>query len=195
MRFATFLNEDLRDENHDDKTPVVIAPGRFNPPHLGHKLVIDNLIEMGHELNAEPVVIIVDSGKRDERNPLDGDIRKAYLSKMFPKVRYEIAHNPYDAVERLATEHNMVPVGGVTGADRADNYKKMIGRIFGESVHNAYTARVLQRNTDSDNDVAGVSATKVRQAAANNDVNKVRAMTGLDHDDAIKMINMIRGAA
>ena len=41
--------------------PVVIAPGRFNPPHLGHKLVIDTLVKLGQQTNAKPIVIIVDS--------------------------------------------------------------------------------------------------------------------------------------
>lgn len=195
MKFSSFLTEQ---EHFDpsawkDMTPVVISPGRFNPPHLGHKLMIDELIQLGKELNAEPVVIIVDSGKRDEKNPLSGDIRKQYLSKMFPRVRFEIAHNPYDAVERLGKEHNQVPVGGVTGSDRGGSYKKMIGRIYGSEAEQNYHSHILERDPDASDDVAGVSASKVRQAASDNNINKVRAMTGLGQDDAIKLTNAIRG--
>ena len=195
MKFLDFLNEDINVGDWKNMNRAVIAPGRFNPPHLGHKLVIDTLIKLGKELKAEPVVIIVDSGKYDNRNPLTGDVRKEYLSKMFPNTRFIIAHNPYDAVEKLGQEHNLAPVGGVTGSDRAENYRKMVGRIYGEDLQNSYKAEVLSRDPDSDIDVAGISASKVRQAAAENDVTRVRAMTGLGHDDAMEMVNMMRDAA
>lgn len=192
MKFADFLTEsnttDWREMQH-----AVIAPGRFNPPHLGHKLLLDTLSKLGESLNATPVVIIVDAGKYDSRNPLTGETRKTYLSKMFPKMRYMIAHNPYEAVERLGSEFGMVPVGGVTGSDRADNYKKMVGRVYDEDLAKQYHAEILHRDPDSHEDVAGISATKVRQAAAEGSVSKVRAMTGLGMDDAKEMIRLMKG--
>lgn len=197
MKFAEFVNSQkiLAESEQADGTRVVISPGRFNPPHLGHKLLIDKLVELGEQLNAEPVVIVVDSGKRDVKNPLSGDIRKEYLSKMFPNIRITIAHNPYDAVEQLLTQHNAVPVGGVTGADRADSYKKMVGRIYGSDVSNKYESKVLNRDPDSEGHVEGISASKVREAALNNDIVRVRTMTGLNYNDANKMIEQIQGVS
>lgn len=170
--------------------PVVISPGRFNPPHLGHKLMVTTLKKLAKKHNAEPVVIVVDSGKRDEKNPLSGDIRKGYLQKMFPQVTIVVAKNPYDAVEMMGKE-GFVPVGGVTGSDRADSYKKMVGRIFGDDVAGKYEADILQRDPDAD-DVKGISASKVRAAAAAGDEGKVRAMTGLGHDEAVKLIKTMK---
>jgi nicotinamide mononucleotide adenylyltransferase len=197
MKFAEYVKSQKRlDETaQSEGTRVVISPGRFNPPHLGHKLLIDTLKKLGRDLNATPVVIVVDSGKRDARNPLSGDIRKKYLSKMFPDVQLVTAHNPYDAVEQLHTAHNMIPVGGVTGSDRADSYKKMVGRIFGKDAEQQYHSEVLHRDPDAEGNVAGVSASKVREAALNNDVVKVRAMTGLNYDDATQLIEMIRSVS
>ncbi len=57
---------------------IVIAPGRFNPPHLGHKLMIDKLVELGKKLDAEPVVLIIDSGKYGPKNPLPGKVRQEF---------------------------------------------------------------------------------------------------------------------
>ncbi len=192
MKFTDFLAEDANTGDWKDMNRVVIAPGRFNPPHLGHKLVIDTLIKLGEGLKATPIVIIVDSGKYDKRNPLTGEVREQYLSKMFPNTRFVIAHNPYDAVSKLG-EENLVPVGGVAGSDRAGSYKSMVGRIYGEEVEEHYQSKVLSRDPDSDNDVAGISASKVRDAAQANSVAKVRAMTGLGRKDATALISQMRG--
>lgn len=172
--------------------PVVIAPGRFNPPTRGHQLMIKELIALGQQLNAKPVIIVVDSGKRDERNPLSGTDRAAAIEKMFPAIDIHIAKNPYAAVFDLHDQHNLVPVGGVTGADRADSYKGMIGRIFGPEEMERYEAKILHRDPDAVDDVAGVSGTKARNAAAEGDEGSFRAMTGLEHKDAIELMAKIR---
>lgn len=191
MKFKHFLQEETNFSPEDLKKmkPVVISPGRFNPPHLGHKLVVSNLVKLGKKLNATPVVIIVDSGKRDEKNPLSGAIRKEYLSKMFPGLRIEIAKNPYEAVAVMG-EEGRVPVGGITGSDRADSYKKMVGRIFGPEVEGKYTASILHRDPDAD-DVKGISASRVRAAAKAKDVAKVRAMTGLNHQEGTNLTKLL----
>ncbi len=186
----TEAEKEVLDTTNDQ--PVVIAPGRFNPPTRGHHLMIRELVELGQRLNAKPVVIVVDSGKYNERNPLTGEVRKQVLQKMFPGIDIHIAKNPYEAVYDLHDKHQEVPVGGVTGADRADSYKKMIGRIFGSAEEEQYQAKVLHRDPDSDNDVAGVSGTKAREAASRNDEGSFRAMTGLDHDDAVALMAQIR---
>lgn len=172
-------------------SPVVISPGRFNPPHIGHKLMIDSLVKLGKQLKAKPVVIIVDSGKYDARNPLPGDIRQKYLQKMFPQIQFVIAKNPFLAVTDMI-ERKELPVGGVTGADRADSYKKMIGRIFGPEIEQQYQAHILHRDPDSGDDVAGASATKAREAAANDDEGAFRALTGLGHEDAMELMHLVK---
>lgn len=181
-------------EDVEDFSKIVIAPGRFNPPHRGHKVMIDNLVELGKELNAEPVVLIIDSGKRGEKNPLSGEIRKKYLQKMFPRVRFEIFKNPYEAVFTLADQNKELPVGGVAGADRGNAYKQMVGRIFGDDVKQKYVSKVLYRDPDATDDVAGASATKARNAAKEGDVVKFRALTGLSEPEAKKLMNeLVKG--
>jgi FAD synthase len=192
MGFKQFISEEaaFSPEDIKDMKPVVISPGRFNPPHKGHALMIDKLVKLGKKHSATPVVIIVDSGKRDAKNPLDGDIRKKYLHDMFPQVHIVIAKNPYDAVEQMGKE-KMVPIGGVTGSDRAKSYKSMVGRIFGDEVADRYEAEVLTRDPDAD-DVKGISATKVRDAAAAGDAAKVSAYTGLSAEEAAKLIKKMQ---
>lgn len=195
LKFKAYANineatKEKLDTSNDQ--PVVIAPGRFNPPTRGHQLMIRELIALGQKLNAKPVVIVVDSGKYDERNPLTGEVRKEYILKMFPGVTIHVAKNPYEAVFDLHDKHGEVPVGGVTGADRAKNYKNMIGRIFGPKEEEQYEAVILNRDPDAVDDVAGVSGTKAREAAVANDEGAFRAMTGLGHEDAMQLMSQIR---
>lgn len=194
LKFKTFTITEAEKEKLDTSNdrPVVIAPGRFNPPTRGHNLMIKELIALGQHLKAKPVIIVVDSGKRDERNPLSGEVRKQYLQKMFPAIDIHIAKNPYEAVYDLHANYGEVPIGGVTGADRADNYKGMIGRIFGPEEMERYVAKVLHRDPDSSDVVAGASGTKAREAAASHDEGAFRAMTGLKHEDAIELMKLLR---
>ncbi len=169
--------------------PIVIAPGRWNPPHRGHNLVVKKLIALGEKLNAEPVIIVVDSGKYNEKNPLDGKTRTKYLAEMFPCMDMVVAHNPYDAVMLLKGK-GMVPVGGVSGSDRNDTYRGMVNRVFQKEMD--YAAEVLSRDPDSD-DVTGVSGTKVRQAVLEGDFPRFKSMVGLeDRATAVELYEDLR---
>jgi len=191
-KLSEFIAESDKIKDYLEHKPIVIAPGRFNPPHRGHKLVIDKLVELGEKLEAQPVVLVIDSGKYGPKNPLTGSVRKAYLEKMFPEMRFEVYKNPYEAVEQLSETEKLIPVGGVAGADRGNNYKGMVGRIFGEQIMNEYHSEVLYRDPDADSsDIRGISATKAREAAMEGDVAAFRAMTGLEDDDSRNLIKLL----
>ena len=191
-RISEFLAEDDKFKDMSQHSPIVIAPGRFNPPHRGHKLIIDKLVALGEKLGAQPVVLIIDSGKYGPKNPLSGDVRKEYLQKMFPEMRFEVFQNPYDAVVDLAEKEQLIPVGGVAGADRGENYRGMVGRIFGENAKKNYLSEVLYRNPDSDSeDIKGISATKARKAALEGDVAAFRAMTGFGDDESRTLMKLL----
>lgn len=193
FRLKEFISEskivDVDNINNFEK--VVIGVGRFQPPHRGHMLMIDNLIKLGEQMNADPVIIVVDSGKYDVRNPLPGSVRQKYLQKVYPTIQIITAKNPYLAVTEMA-ERGQFPVGGITGVDRADSYKRMVGRIFGPVIEEQFNAQILQRDPDSNEDVAGVSATKVREAAMNKDEGAFRALTGFEHEDAMELMELVR---
>lgn len=190
MQFSTFIAEEFKNTSH--LKPAVIAPGRFNPPHRGHKLVIDKLVALGEKLNAQPVVLIIDSGKYGPKNPLSGEVRKKYLQKMFPEMRFDVFKNAFEAVVQLAEKHQLIPVGGVAGQDRGDAYKRMVGAIFGDVAKKEYLSEVLHRDPDSDNkDVKGISATRAREAAMEGDIVAFRAMTGFSDDEARSLMKLL----
>ena len=189
---SQFLTEADEIKDFTEHKPIVIAPGRFNPPHRGHKLIIDKLVTLGERLGAQPVVLIIDSGKYGPKNPLSGEVRKAYLQKMFPEMRFEVFKNPYEAVAELSEKEKLIPVGGVAGEDRGNNYKGMVGRIFGEQIMNEYQSEVLHRDPDAEvEDIKGISGTKARWAALEGDVPAFRAMTGLNDKDARELMKLL----
>lgn len=190
--FKQFLDEqDEQPLNYDNFDPIVIAPGRFNPPHRGHNLLIDTLKKLAEKYNAEPYVFVIDSGKYGEKNPLDGETRKKYLQMMYPDMNFMVFPNAFEAVATMASDYQKVPVGGVSGSDRADSYKKIVGRIFDEQAKEHYDAEVLQRDPDA-SDIAGISATKVRQAAADGDVAKFKSMIDLPDEQTEQLYRKVR---
>ena len=187
-----FIKEADEIKDFTEHKPIVIAPGRFNPPHRGHKLVIDKLVALGERLGAQPIVLVIDSGKYGPKNPLTGDVRRTYLEKMFPEMRFEVYKNPYEAVDHLSETEKLIPIGGVAGEDRGNNYKGMVGRIFGEQIMNEYQSEVLHRDPDAEiSDIKGISGTKAREAALEGDVPAFRAMTGLDDRDSRDLMKLL----
>ncbi len=191
-KISEFLLENNKFKDISKFAPVVIAPGRFNPPHRGHKLIIDKLVALSEKLDAQPVVLIIDSGKYGPKNPLSGEVRKEYLQKMFPEIRFEVFKNAFEAIVQLAEKNQLIPIGGVAGHDRGNAYKGMIGQIFGDDVKKRYLSEVLYRDPDSDStDVKGISATKARQAAMEGNVVAFRAMTGFADEEARTLMRLL----
>lgn len=187
-----FLLENDKFRDASRYAPIVIAPGRFNPPHRGHKLIIDKLVALSEKLDAQPVVLIIDSGKYGPKNPLSGEVRKEYLQKMFPEIRFEVFKNAFEAVIELAQKDRLVPIGGVAGRDRGNAYKGMISQIFGDDIGKRYLSEVIHRDPDSDSaDIKGISATRARQAATEGDVAAFKAMTGFADEEAKALMKLL----
>jgi FAD synthase len=169
--------------------PVVFAIGKFNPPHVGHHQVIQQLVSLSSRLNAKPVVFVIDTGKRSPNSPLDGNRRIYYLQQLFPNVSFEIASNAYNAIISLI-EHKLLPVGEITGSDRS--YRKDIARIFGDPVaeEDQYITNPILRDEDM-NGVMGASSSKMRTAITNNDIRSFMELTGLPYATAEHLMNEV----
>jgi nicotinamide mononucleotide adenylyltransferase len=64
--------------------------GRFQPPHNGHKKIIDSM--------KNPIVVIVKgakSGMNAERNPLEEDYQKKLMEMIFPGLEISISPNGF----------------------------------------------------------------------------------------------------
>jgi len=64
---------------------VVFTYGRFNPPHLGHKMMIEEVINKAKKMNKIPVVIVSHSyGNRT--NPLSVTDKTQIFEEVVPRI-------------------------------------------------------------------------------------------------------------
>ena len=93
--------------NNDVKKRIVVAFGRYQPPHCGHKTIFDDMISMINDPNN-----IADEGyiyvmgfppQPNERNPLGPNEKLKYLNKMLPntQIKFIIGNS---VGERLSPE-------------------------------------------------------------------------------------------
>jgi nicotinic acid mononucleotide adenylyltransferase len=66
---------------------VVFTYGRFNPPHKGHKLMIDEMIKKAQNTQKKPTVIVSHS-VGNLKNPLPVANKLRILRGWFPNVTY-----------------------------------------------------------------------------------------------------------
>lgn len=154
---------------------VMFTFGRFNPPTVGHKAMIHNLIAMAEAAGADAYVF--PSKTQDaEKNPLMAGEKVHILKAMFPDPEVvRIIHpeakgttNIGAAVRALRAAGYSDPITMVVGSDRVPDFAGKFGGV--EVVSGGV------RDMDSD-ELAGletVSASKVRAGALAGNTNTFR---------------------
>jgi glycerol-3-phosphate cytidylyltransferase-like family protein len=66
---------------------VVFTYGRFNPPHLGHKMMIEDIVRKARNTNKKPVVIVSHS-TGTMKNPLSVANKLRIMRGWFPGVTF-----------------------------------------------------------------------------------------------------------
>jgi cytidyltransferase-like protein len=64
---------------------VVFTYGRFNPPHKGHRIMIEQVIETARKTNKTPIVVVSHS-VGNAKNPLPVENKMRILRRWFPNV-------------------------------------------------------------------------------------------------------------
>ena len=99
---------------------VVFTYGRFNPPHLGHKMMIEEVINKAKKMNKIPVVIVSHSyGNRTNPLPVSDKIR--ILKRWFPELTV------------LSSSKNL------SLAKLSENFDKKSVMVVGENRKNAFS--------------------------------------------------------
>ena len=175
---------------------VTIVFGRFNPPTVGHQKLLSSAasISGGSELKIYP------SRTQDpKKNPLDPSTKVEYMKKMFPKYKDNIINDDkmksiFDVLQS-ADEDGYKEVTIVVGADRLAEFKNLANKYNGE-LYNFDLINVVsagERDADSAG-VEGMSASKMRKAAADNDFDTFRSgiPKALDDKEAKQLFNTLR---
>lgn len=103
---------------------VELFLGRLQPPHNGHKKIIDGM--------KNPIVVIVKgakSGQDAERNPLDEEYQKKLMEMIFPGLEISISPNGFlpgilGYFRKQGKEVNKI----YAGADRIAGYQNAIDK-------------------------------------------------------------------
>jgi len=152
---------------------VVVVFGRFNPPTIGHQKLLDKAAKeankRGYELRVYP------SRSQDKKkNPLTPDMKISYMRQMFPDYADNIIDDKKSKtifnVLTGANEEGHTNMIIMVGADRLGEFQGLSHKYNGE-LYNYDQLEVVSagdRDPDSD-DVTGMSASKLRLAAAEGD--------------------------
>ena len=164
----------------EEKSSVgYFAFGRFNPPTTGHEKLITKVASLAR---GNDYRIFASQSVDAKKNPLEYKTKVKFMRKVFPKYARNIVmdnsvKNFLDATMYMYKQgyKNLVMVAG---DDRVQEFQKLLTKYNGvDSRHGKYefdSIKVVsagERDPDAD-DVTGMSASKQRANAQNNDFAK-----------------------
>lgn len=167
---------------------VVFTFGRMNPPTRGHELLVSKVVETARHFSADHVVYLSQT-QRPTTDPLDWNLKRRICETAFRGVNISkdiTIRNPFIAFERLKDVYSDVKM--VVGSDQKEEFYE---RFSPYAEHWDVGFEVIsagQRIVESE-DVAGISATKMRQYAKEN--NKEAFYNGLPSTLTERMKRMV----
>jgi predicted kinase len=154
---------------------AVFTFGRFNPPTVGHAKLIEKL-KNSTSGGFEPLVFMSHS-QDSKKNPLDYKTKWNFMNKFFGK-KVGIVNTKARQVFEIATalqDQGYSKVRMVVGSDRIKEFEMLLNKYNGVKGKHGYykfdSINIIsagERDPDSD-DVSGMSASKMRQAASDGD--------------------------
>jgi hypothetical protein len=182
------------------KGTLTIAFGRFNPPTIGHQQLMD-VAAQSAQADGGDYLIFPSRSQDKKKNPLDADTKVSYMRRMFPAHSERIVNdaNSKTIFDVLKKAHNdgYTNVRIVGGSDRVKEFDKLANSYNGQlyAFDNVETVSAGDRDPDAKG-VEGMSASRMRLAAAEGDFRKFRE--GLPPDmkrkDAQELFDTVRSS-
>ena len=112
---------------------IVFAWGRFNPPTVGHKVVMDRVAKEAKSRGAE-YAIFASKSTDPKKNPLTFKSKVKFLKQSFPEHSRNINSSPklktvIDVMKSLDKRYDEVSL--VVGSDRAMEFNKLLAHYNG----------------------------------------------------------------
>ena len=159
------------DESKTDKGDITVVFGRFNPPTIGHQKLLDK----AKKAAGKGALRIYPSRSQDaKKNPLDTDTKYDVMQKMFPSHADSMVNDPnsktiFDVLKK-AYGDGYSNVNIVVGGDRVKEFDKLATEYNGKLYNFNSVKTISAGNRDADAEgIEGMSASKMRKAAAEND--------------------------
>ncbi len=160
----------------EDLGPLTVTFGRFNPPTIGHK----KLLDAAKKAAGKGSLKIYPSRSVDpKKNPLDPDEKVDVMRQSFPDYAENIVNDPnsktiFDVLKQAYSDgHSSVKI--VVGGDRVQEFTKLSSEYNGKLYDFSDVATVSAGDRDPDAEgTEGMSASKMRKAALDNDFETYR---------------------
>ena len=175
-KFLEKIEEQTKTHN-----PVVMAFGRMNPPTVGHEKLVNKVKEIAADHHA-PHHVILSHSVNAKKDPLDSQTKLKHARRFFPNTNIETSSKEHPTflhhaarLHQAGHDHLIM----VAGSDRVDEYKKKLHQYNGTGEGKLYNFKKIevksagQRDPDSEG-VEGMSASKMREHAKNNDLNSFK---------------------
>jgi len=167
---------------------AVITFGRMNPPTVGHEKLVNKIISVAIDEKGTPLVYL--SKTQDaKKNPLTYDQKLKYGQSLFGR-KYVVKSNARTIIEvakELQKSYSRLVV--VVGSDRIGEFNTLLQKYNGKD----YTFDSIEvvsagdRDPDMD-DVSGMSASKMRAYAADNDYASFKKGVPTRNENLIKSL-------
>ena len=155
------------------KKHVAFAFGRFNPPTVGHKKLIDTVVDAS---DGGDFYIFTSQSQDPDKNPLDYQTKVNFLKKLFPDIQDKIVYdvsikNVLQAADKLKAS-GYTAATFVCGSDRVPEFTKLLNAWNGmDKTPRFGVLNIISSGEREDGveGVGGVSASMAREFVKNND--------------------------
>ena len=183
------------DEALDKNNTLVFAFGRFNPPTIGHAKLMSKVITEARSKRANHIVFA--SASTDKRsNPLDVDTKVKFMKKMFPKNNIKAAGGTQRTFIEVLKSYDKLygNIIMIAGSDRTSEFQRLANTYNGRDYNYKSIKLVSSGVRDPDAEgVTGISASKMREMAKNNDYNSFKkGVTNLTDSDTRSLFSAVK---
>ena len=195
----------FRKFTEDAMNEIIVSFGRFNPPTIGHQENIESIAAMA---NGKTFKIYASQSEDPKKNPLGYEEKIKFMRKMFPAYGRNIildrnVKNIFD-VATSAYDEGYTRFTVAVGSDRVNEFKALLQKYNDvKGAHGYYKfpdgVNVVSTGTrDPDIDdrtgeaTFAVSASKMRSAAADNDLQTFSKGVPKTFGDVKELFNAVR---
>ena len=178
------------------KGTLTIAFGRFNPPTTGHEKLLNQVADSSDDGD---YMIIPSRSVDKKKNPLDTDTKVDIMKQMYPDHADKIVNNASNRtifdVMRQAHNDGYANIRIVGGGDRVKEYENLANRYNGSTYQFDEIEVINAGDRDPDAEgTEGMSASKMRKAAAENDFRAFRqgVPSTMSNKDAMKIFTQVQ---
>lgn len=191
MRFNNFIELTEETNVFGETKLAVIAFGRYNPPTRGHIKVFNKVHMMAEQNKGDPFIFISQTHDK-KRNPLTYEQKVHFLQELAPEYNYVLDREVRTLFDTTAYVKKLgyTDVILIAGEDRLDEYH----RRFSDPIRfwNSFLIESSGARDPDGEDAIGMSSTRARTAAVENDIAKFRATTGWRGEIANELMNAVR---